>query len=52
VAVRAADAVTPCPAQLASSAPFVDDRMIVLGGDDLVTGSSTLGTGAIIEVRG
>jgi hypothetical protein len=26
--------------------------MIVLGGDHLVTGSSTLGTGEIVEVRG
>jgi hypothetical protein len=52
VADTAADAVTPCPAQLGSSAPLVDDRMIVLGGDDLVTGSSTRGAGEIIEVRG
>jgi hypothetical protein len=52
VAGTAADAVTPCPAPLGSSAPILDDRMIVLGGDHLVTGSSTLGTGEIVEVRG
>jgi hypothetical protein len=52
VAERAADAVTPCPAPLGSTSPLVDDRMIVLGGDDVVSGSSTLGPGEIIEVRG
>jgi hypothetical protein len=52
VAERAADAVTPCPARLASSATIPDDPMIVLGGDDLMTGSRTRGMSEIIEVRG
>ena len=52
VAETAADAVTLCPTPLVSSAPLVNDHMIVLGGTDLATGSSTTGTGEIIEVRG
>jgi hypothetical protein len=51
VAERAADAVTPCPTPLVSSAPLVEDRMIALGVTDLATGSSTTGTGEIIEGR-